>query len=160
MPSPLADAAWRAGLRVTYTLLRVYWFTFRPTIHSVQVAVWSGGRVLVVRQSYRRGVGLPAGGVHRRERPERAAARELREEVGLDVSPEQLRLVVEQVLNFEHKRDHTRIYRIDLEPEPPLTIDRREIVWADFLSPAEVRRLELFPWVRAYLDAEDRRRGG
>ncbi len=90
MPSPLTDAAWRAGLRVAFALQRVYWFAIRPTIRSVDVAVWSGGRVLLVRQSYRRGLGLPGGGLRCGERPECAAARELGEEVGINVAPAQL----------------------------------------------------------------------
>ncbi len=152
MPSPLTDAAWRAGLRVAFALQRVYWFAFRPTIRSVDVAVWSGGRVLLVRQSYRRGLGLPGGGLRCGERPECAAARELCEEVGIDVAPAQLRLVMERVVHHEYKKDRIRIYRVDFEPEPAVTIDRREVIWAGFFSPEDARRLELFPWVHDYLD--------
>jgi 8-oxo-dGTP pyrophosphatase MutT (NUDIX family) len=155
MPNPVADAAWRAALRVGHKLFLVFWFVFRPRIRSVHVAVWSGGRVLVVRQSYRRGVGLPAGGVKGGEPPERAATRELSEEVGIEVSPEQLRLAMERVVYIEHKEDDMRIYRVDLESEPRITIDRREIVWGEFLAPFEARQLELFPWVHEYLDAEE-----
>jgi 8-oxo-dGTP pyrophosphatase MutT (NUDIX family) len=154
MPSPFADAAWRAGLRVAFALQRTYWFAFRPTIHSVHVAVWSGGRVLLVRQSYRRGLGLPAGGLRRDERPEYAAARELHEEVGIDVAPARLRLVAKPVVYHEYKEDRIRIYRVDLEPEPAVAIDRREVIWAGFLCPDDARRLELFPWVRHYLEVE------
>jgi 8-oxo-dGTP pyrophosphatase MutT (NUDIX family) len=157
MPSRLVDAAWRAGLRVAYALLRVYWFAFRPSICSVHVAVWSRERVLLVRQSYRRGLGLVAGGLRRGESPERAAARELREEVGIQVAAEQLRLVAERVVQHEHKEDHIRIYRLDLEREPAVAIDRREIVWAAFLSPDDARRTDLLPWVRDYLNAGNAR---
>jgi 8-oxo-dGTP pyrophosphatase MutT (NUDIX family) len=154
MPSPLVDAAWRAGLCVAFAAQRAYWFAFRPAIRSVHVAVWSGGRVLLVRQSYRRGLGLPAGGLRRGERPERAAARELREEVGIDTAPARLRLVAEPVVHHEYKEDHMRIYRVDVEPEPAIAIDRREVIWAGFLHPNDARRLDLFPWVRDYLDVE------
>jgi 8-oxo-dGTP pyrophosphatase MutT (NUDIX family) len=110
--------------------------------------------VLLVRQSYRRGLGLVAGGPRRGEAPERAAARELREEVGIDVGAEQLRLVAERIVHHEYKEDHIRIYRLDLEGEPAVAIDRREIVWAAFLGVEDAYRNDLLPWVRDYLDAE------
>jgi hypothetical protein len=47
-----------------------------------------------------------------------------------------------------------RIYRVDVEPEPAIAIDRREVIWAGFLHPNDARRLDLFPWVRDYLDVE------
>jgi 8-oxo-dGTP diphosphatase len=43
------------------------------------------GRVLLVRQPYRAGWGLPGGFLKRGETPEACAVREVREEVGLDV---------------------------------------------------------------------------
>lgn len=43
------------------------------------------GRVLLVRQPYRAGWGLPGGFLKRGETPEECAVREVREEVGLDV---------------------------------------------------------------------------
>ena len=43
------------------------------------------GEVLLVRQSYRNGWGVPGGLLDRGERPEAAVVRELREEVGIDV---------------------------------------------------------------------------
>jgi 8-oxo-dGTP pyrophosphatase MutT (NUDIX family) len=153
MPSRFIDATWRLGLRVAFAGLRAYWFVFRPRIRSVHVAVWTGGRVLLVRTSYRSGLGLPAGGVHRGEPPEQAAVRELQEEVGLRVLPEQLRFVTERIVHHEHKEDRIRIYRVDLDPEPALAIDRREVVWAAFLLPEDAPRAELFPWVRDYLEA-------
>jgi 8-oxo-dGTP diphosphatase len=43
------------------------------------------GRILLIRQSYRRHWGLPGGLLQRREHPSDAARREILEEVGIDV---------------------------------------------------------------------------
>lgn len=52
---------------------------------SIVLIEGEGGRVLLLRQSYRRDWGLPGGLLARRESPQDAALREVREEVGLDV---------------------------------------------------------------------------
>jgi ADP-ribose pyrophosphatase YjhB (NUDIX family) len=55
-----------------------------PVCFGVAGAVFdSGGRVLLVKQTYMPGWRLPGGGVNRGEAPEAAVLRELHEEVGL-----------------------------------------------------------------------------
>jgi ADP-ribose pyrophosphatase YjhB (NUDIX family) len=55
-----------------------------PVVLGVTGAIFdSGGRVLLVKQSYMRGWRLPGGGVGRGEAPSLALRRELAEEVGL-----------------------------------------------------------------------------
>lgn len=66
------------------------WLTLRvaPTFTVGAIAVIEdGGRVLLVRQSYRRGWGLPGGLLRRGETPESAVCREVLEEVGIRVEP-------------------------------------------------------------------------
>jgi len=48
------------------------------------------GRILLIRQPPGFGWGLPAGLLNRGELPEQAAARELREETGVELSPEDM----------------------------------------------------------------------
>ncbi|HEX8282585.1 MAG TPA: NUDIX domain-containing protein [Pyrinomonadaceae bacterium] len=70
-----------------YPLLRLYWFVLRPDVLGVRCLVECEGRVLLIRNPY--GAmkwDLPGGGVRRGERPEDAARREVREEVGVSLA--------------------------------------------------------------------------
>ncbi len=95
------------------------------------VAVWYGGRILLVRHSYRRGYGLPGGTLKPGESPAAAAARELREEVGIAARPEEL------VPAISTRRWHVLEYFPAAEPE--VTPDRWEITEARFMDPTEAR---------------------
>ena len=72
---------------VLYPLLRLYWRVLRPDVIGVRCLVEHEGRVLLIRNPYGpMKWDLPGGSVRRGERPEEAALREVREEVGLTVS--------------------------------------------------------------------------
>lgn len=69
-----------------YPLLRLYWLVFRPDVLGVRCLVEYEGRVLLIRNPYgSMKWDLPGGGVRRGERPEAAARREVREEVGISL---------------------------------------------------------------------------
>lgn len=87
MSSP-RDALWRFAYRCGFRLRILYWRLARPRLEGAYVAVWHAGRVLAIRNSYRRRLSLPAGGLARGEVPLDAALRELREEVGLELGPD------------------------------------------------------------------------
>jgi 8-oxo-dGTP diphosphatase len=123
----------------------------RPRRRGGAIAVWHAGRVLIVRNSYRAGSGLPAGGQRRRETPRQAAVRELREEVGVRIAPEQMRFVGEVASRFEFKHDLCSVFELDFEAPPRVRVDRREVVWAGFAAPAEVLAAATTPVTRAYL---------
>ena len=78
----------RAGYRAAHLLLRVYWRLARPETRGVKCVVREGAGLLLVRHSYgdRRCWELPGGGIKRGEEPRDAAAREAREELGIDVT--------------------------------------------------------------------------
>ena len=97
------------------------------------VAVWYGGRILLVRHSYRRGYGLPCGAMKPGESPAAAAARELQEEVGIVARPKEL------VPAISAPRFHLLEYFPSAEPI--LRPDRREITEARFVHPTEARGL-------------------
>jgi len=149
----LLDYAWRAGLRVAYWILRVWWFLRRPTLEGAFVAVWRGNELLVIRNSYRRGVTIPSGGVDSGETPREAARRELREEVGISASSEALEPSCTVVLPYESKRDRAHFFELHLDASLPcsLAIDRREVVWADFCPETQLGEHPLNPLVLAYL---------
>lgn len=70
-----------------YPLLRLYWLTFRPDVLGVRCLIEFEGKVLLIRNPYGpMKWDLPGGGVRRGERPEEAARREVREEVGLSLT--------------------------------------------------------------------------
>ena len=70
-----------------YPLLRLYRLVFRPDVLGVRCLVEHEGRVLLIRNPYgSMKWDLPGGGVRRGERPEEAARREVREEVGVTLS--------------------------------------------------------------------------
>jgi len=150
---PLLDAGWRLAYRVAFLLLRVWWALRRPVRHGVVIAVWCGGRVLILRQSYRPGATFPGGGLETGEDPEAAARRELREEVGLDIPAGRLRLARDITVPFEGCEDHVRVFELALDAEPPLRPDHREVVTAAFLAPAEaLGDPDMPPYIRRYLE--------
>jgi len=89
----MIDRAWRLAFQVGFRAMRFWWRVRRPNHDGALVAVWHGGRVLMVRQSYRQTWTFPGGSVEGGENAREAACRELAEEVGLRVEPHRLRLV-------------------------------------------------------------------
>ncbi len=91
---------------------------YRRTEGAHVLAVDEAGRILVVRTTYLgRQWMLPGGRVERGETPHRAAARETREETGLEVNVERLVLI-----DAHHPRDVSFVYagRIvggDMDPQ-------------------------------------------
>lgn len=149
----MIDRLWRAGLWCAYRVLAVYWRLFRPRTEGVCVLVWHGGRLLVLRHSYKPGIGVPAGAPHRGEAAVTAAVRELREEVGVTLTPESLRPLGEFHPRHEGKRDHLVAFEAHVEEAPTLQIDRREIVSAWWASPSELAGEELWPPLEEMLAA-------
>lgn len=148
----LLDRAWRLALCVAYRALLVWWRVVRPRTFGVAVAVWSGGRLLVVRHSYKPGSAIPAGRPRRGESPAEAAIRELREEVGLHAAPTLLRPAARIVTRDLGKEDHLQVFELELPEDPALALDGREVVWAGFRTRAEALELDLETAVRAYLE--------
>ncbi|ADO75609.1 NUDIX hydrolase [Stigmatella aurantiaca] len=154
----LTNALTRVAYRGAYSLAMAYWFVRRPEGSGVLVGIWCGQRVLLLQNSYKRLFSMPGGGAHRGESVPETGARELREEVGLTVDPSSLRHAFEVVVWEEFKRDHVFFVELDVETEPPLTLDQREVVWADFIDVRDALRLPLSAHVRAYLTDAVRRR--
>ena len=75
------DRLWRIAYQVGFRAARLWWRLRRPGHDGAVVAIWQGGRVLVVQQSYRRNLSWPGGGIRRGEEPREATRRELREEL-------------------------------------------------------------------------------
>nr|WP_264185605.1 NUDIX domain-containing protein [Roseicella aerolata] len=141
------------GYRAAFLLARLWWALRRPARHGGMVAVWHGGRVLLLRQSYRPGLTFPGGALRRGEDPAIAASRELREEVGLAAPAPRLRRAMSVMARFESCRDQVTVFELALDAPPPLRPDNREVVWAGFLDPAEaLLDPGMPPHVRRYLE--------
>jgi 8-oxo-dGTP pyrophosphatase MutT (NUDIX family) len=120
------------------------------------VAVWHAGRLLVVRNSYRRSLSLPAGGLARGEVPIEAALRELREEVGIAADASALRYVGLIVDHNRYADDHAHFFELHYAEEPRTAVDLREVVWAGFLRVDEALAQGVVPVVRMYLERLER----
>ncbi|MEZ5862368.1 MAG: NUDIX hydrolase [Geminicoccaceae bacterium] len=134
----LADAFWRNVYRYGHPCARLVWRLTNPSTRGVSVAVRHGDRLLCIRESYRPGLSLPGGGINRGETPLQAARRELREEVGLDFPAE---VFVELgCLDFsaDNRNHEVTFYALDIPSMPAPAIDRREIVWAGWLTSTEL----------------------
>ena len=146
-----ADILIRTGYRLAYLGLRAWWSVRRPATHGAGVALWHGGKVLLVRTSYRDCYSLPGGFVGRGEPSEQAARRELREELGVDLAACALRLAWSGTLSFESRQDTVDIWETLLDTVPAPRITSGEIVWAGWMSPSEALKQRLLPHVAIYL---------
>lgn len=138
-------------MRVAYRLLLAWWFVRPPAIHGSHVAVWHGERVLVIRNSYRKLLSLPAGRRARGETLLDAARRELLEEVGIRAEAEQLAYYGELVHRVSHAEDHAHFFELRCAAAPEVRVDRREVIWADFLIPEDALARGVVGVVRLYL---------
>jgi ADP-ribose pyrophosphatase YjhB (NUDIX family) len=158
----LVDRAFQLAYVCAYRLMRTYWKVRRPTTHGALVAVWQGGEVLLVKNSYVPYYSAPGGYVRGNESARDAALRELREEVGVSVRPEQLEPALDETHDWEGKHDHVEIFNLELDERPEISVDHREVVAASWISPRKVGELEIYPPLRRViakrLEAEQSRR--
>ncbi|MBW2224720.1 MAG: NUDIX hydrolase [Deltaproteobacteria bacterium] len=104
-----------------------------------------------MKNSYRRQLTLPGGYIRPREDRRTAAARELREEVGVQVQPKHLVHAYHGTHVFEHRQDTLDIYELEVEEAPDVRVDDREVVRAEFHTPDEALRLDIVPHLEEYL---------
>lgn len=151
MLKSLIDALIRLAYRLTYRAILSVWFFTRPTIYGVFIAVWHANRILIVRNSYRKWYIVPCGGIKPKETIERAAVRELFEEVGIKSQIGQIRYVGKYAERYKYALDIGHFFELELATRPKIEIDNREVIWAEFMAPEEAGALNLHPLVRMYL---------
>ena len=147
----IVDLTYRTAYRAAFRVLKIWWYVRRPDHRGALVAVWHDGKLLLVRQSYRKTYSLPGGTVGRKEAPEAAACRELREEVGLDVQMDELVPIGTWTLRTEYINDTAHIFEFHATNLPEIVIDNREIVDARFVSPNETAALPMGGHLRRYI---------
>jgi 8-oxo-dGTP diphosphatase len=148
----LVDRSFQLAYKLAYRMMRAYWGVRRPSTHGALVTLWHEGQVLLVQNSYVPYRSLPGGYVGRNETGPEAAVRELREEIGISASIDQLEKVFDEVKDWEGKRDHVEIFALELEHRPEIRIDNREVVAADWFTPEQALALQLFPPIRTILE--------
>lgn len=147
----MINALIRAVYRLAHWGLRLLWFIRRPETTGALVAVWYQGRVLLVKNSYRPQLTLPGGYIRPREDRRTAAARELREEVGISVQPKRLVHAYHGTHVFEHRQDTLDIYELEVDAEPNVQVDDREVVQAEFHTPNDALGMKIVPHLDEYL---------
>jgi 8-oxo-dGTP pyrophosphatase MutT (NUDIX family) len=150
MLAKLIDYGFRKAYRVAWPFVRRC-RRFRQC-DGACVAVWANDRVLVVRHSYKAGLSIPGGGLKSNEDSRVGAVRELREEVGIDVKPAALRLTY--VKRYASGTTNY-FFEVHLPVEPQITIDRREIIYAEFLSASDILLSGCDHYFAAYLTNTD-----
>jgi 8-oxo-dGTP diphosphatase len=155
--SAFVDSLWRTAMRVAYRAQLAWWLVRRPVIQGAYVAVWHGERVLVIRNSYRRRMSFPAGGLARGESTLDAAVRELHEEVGIRAGAHELTYYGEIVHSSHYAEDHAHIFELCCAELPEVRVDAREVVWARFMMPAEALEGGVVAVVGRYLERVTRR---
>ena len=147
----LIDALHRTVYRLGYRLAKRWWRLTKPAASGAAVALVCDGRLLVLRHSYAPGLGLPAGGIKRGEDARDAAARELAEEVGIVLPAADLREVFAFAYDAHGRHISNRVFEARPDAAPPFRVDRREIVWADWMRPDEAAAERCNPTLRRYL---------
>ncbi len=117
-----------------HTLLRLYWFIFRPVGRGVKAVLCHKGKVLMVRHNYGHKLWtFPGGGVKRGEVLSEAIIREVQEELGVVLDAVTHLGTYES--NYEHKQVTVDCYTADVTSDS-FTIDDFEIAEGCWFSPA------------------------
>jgi 8-oxo-dGTP pyrophosphatase MutT (NUDIX family) len=89
--------------KLIHSFLKIYWFIFRPKTRGVICLILSGDELLLIRHTYGHSAWtLSGGGLKKNESKEEAVKREVKEELGLDITPQ-------YIGEFTHHPD----YKID-----------------------------------------------
>jgi 8-oxo-dGTP pyrophosphatase MutT (NUDIX family) len=148
----LVNFGYRLAYNLVYPLVRPVWWLIGRDLEGVYVAIWHEGRVLAIKNSYKREYCLPGGMIDAGETPAEAGARELGEEVGIPIVATDLEMVHEIVQSRGRSSDRAYVMSMEWTGErPAVTIDQREVVWADFVTPADLLARELPAGLRRYL---------
>lgn len=137
-------------------MLRAWWGVRHPHTRGALIAVWNGGEILLVKNSYRRDHTLPGGYIRPGEPVTVAAARELAEECEIVVDPSEVRQVYSGIHRYENREDDVTIVEVTVATRPTIAVDHREVVWAGFTTPEAALRMNIVPHLRDYLQQRAR----
>ena len=142
--------------KIYYKLHLIYCFIFRPKVHGAYCLLYVDDKVLVIKNSYKDFWTIPCGMIDRGETPLEAAAREVKEEVGIFLTHDQM-LFRKVILNTsEYKKDHIHLFECRLSKLPKVVIDNREVVDFSWLSRSDIREFPLFDPIKEFLLLEEK----
>lgn len=144
--------------RVGYAVQKRLWRLLRPQTRGVKVMLFNdAGQLLLIRNSYgNRGVWLlPGGGIRPWETAERAAVREIQEELGCEITD--VRPGGEFASSAEGKRDTVHLFAARCIGDP--RADALEVAEARFFAP-DALPAEVSPATQRRIDERLGRRLG
>lgn len=128
--------------KIIYPVLKIYWKTFKPKRRGVKCVISCGDEVLLIRNTYGGKLWtFPGGGIKRKEAPEVAVKREVKEEVGIVI--ENLQLVGELDWGQEGKKDTIYCFATKVENKD-FKIDTTEILEAKWFPVSAIPVLPPF----------------
>lgn len=95
-------------IKLTYQILKIYWFLVRPVTLGVRILLIKDTQVLLVKHTYQDEWYLPGGGVKRGETLEGAIRREAQEECGAQINQIEFLGIYSNFV--EYKNDHVSLF--------------------------------------------------
>ncbi len=148
----LITRLWGACLFMAFQAARIVFTITKARIRGTMVAIWHRDKILLVKSSYRKGWSLPGGLVKRGETWTQTAVRETFEEVGIRLVEEDLVFKAE-VPGDLSPRDWSHLFEVALAHPGEVSVDGREIIDAQFVTPEAALKRRLNTNVRRYLQA-------
>ncbi len=138
MRTELKSLVLRVGYR-TFKILRApikwYWKRFNIKTQGVRIMIVHDGSLVLVRHWYNSLWVMPGGGIKKHETPEQAAAREVREELGLDIGQLDYRLGT-YANTKEGKNDTVHCFVAVMKERPVLrkrfNLEVSDVAWVPF----------------------------
>jgi 8-oxo-dGTP pyrophosphatase MutT (NUDIX family) len=122
----------RHGYRLAWQLRRAYWFVVRPRTAGVKCVIVHERRWLMIRNTYgHRQWTFPGGGVQRGESVEVAVRREVREEVGIELTV--VRAIGSYFSTRNHCRDTVSCFVADVDTADAIAdgIEIEDVAWVE-----------------------------
>lgn len=122
--------------KIVNRLEKIYWFIFRPKTQGAKVIIECEDEILMIQNTYGKNVwAFPGGGIKKYEKPEETAQREVKEEVGIDIS--QLKYIGKILNTREYKRDEVFCY-ITSVGNKHVSADTREVKQAQWFNKQQI----------------------
>ena len=121
----MKNKIYRLYLKFLYLGYTCFCFIFRPRVRGAYVLVTSEDKILIIKNSYKKGWTFPCGMIDRNEKEVDGAKRELFEEVGIPCDTEDLIFLREYLSTSGFKYDHQFFYLLKCENYPDITLDMR-----------------------------------